>query len=215
MKKFKNKYRIPSSRLQNHDYGANGIYFITICTKNRKHYFGHITETHDSASPPEKMHDSASPSEKTHDSASPTEKTNHFASQSPTETHNSASLCATEIGKIAQKYWAEIADHYPFVTVDTFVVMPDHLHGILIFNNTDKKEWTPNQFGPQSKNLAAVIRGFKSSTKRYANQNGIEFEWQPRFHESILKDEKALQAVRRYIINNPKKWLETPGKDAQ
>ncbi|MCZ8296404.1 MAG: transposase [Flavobacterium sp.] len=215
MKKFKNKYRIPSSRLQNHDYGANGIYFITICTKNRKHYFGHITETHDSASPPEKMHDSASPSEKTHDSASPTEKTNHFASQSPTETHNSASLCATEIGKIAQKYWAEIADHYPFVTVDTFVVMPDHLHGILIFNNPDKKEWTPNQFGPQSKNLAAVIRGFKSSTKRYANQNGIEFEWQPRFHESILKDEKALQAVRRYIINNPKKWLETPGKDAQ
>lgn len=205
MKKFQNKYRIPSSRLKNHDYGANGIYFITICTKNRKHYFGHITETHYRASP----------SEKTHDRASPTEKTNHFACPSPTETHYRASLFATEIGKIAQKYWAEIADHYPFVTVDAFVVMPDHLHGILIFNNPDKKEWTPNQFGPQSKNLAAVIRGFKSSTKRYANQNGIEFEWQPRFHESILKDEKALRAVRRYIINNPKKWLETPGKDAQ
>lgn len=185
MKKFQNKYRIPSSRLQGYDYGANGIYFITICTKNRKHFFGHITETHDSASP------------------------------SPTETHNGASLCATEIGKIAQKYWAEIADHYPFVTVDAFVVMPDHLHGILIFNNPDKKEWTPNQFGPQSKNLAAVIRGFKSSTKRYANQNSIEFEWQPRFHESILRDEKALLAVRRYIINNPKKWLETSRKDAQ
>ncbi|MEN9336809.1 MAG: hypothetical protein RLZZ500_1796 [Bacteroidota bacterium] len=168
MKKFKNKYRIPSSRLQGYDYGSNGIYFITINTKNRKHYFGTITA----------------------------------------ETHNGASLQATEIGKIAQTYWADITNHYPFVTVDAFVVMPDHMHGILIFNNPEKKDWTPNSFGVQSNNLAAVIRGFKSSTKRYANQNNIEFEWQPRFHESIIRDENALNTVRRYIINNPIKWLK-------
>jgi len=43
--KFKNKYRIPSARLQNWDYGWNAAYFITICTKNRKHYFGNVVET--------------------------------------------------------------------------------------------------------------------------------------------------------------------------
>ena len=45
MDKFKNKYRIPSARLRSWNYGSNGAYFITICTKNRKHFFGEIVET--------------------------------------------------------------------------------------------------------------------------------------------------------------------------
>jgi hypothetical protein len=45
MDKFKNKYRIPSARLQSWDYGANGAYFITICTQNREHFFGEIVDT--------------------------------------------------------------------------------------------------------------------------------------------------------------------------
>jgi hypothetical protein len=44
------------------------------------------------------------------------------------------------------------------------------------FNNPDKKDWTPNRFGPQSNNLGAVIRGFISTTKRFANEKSIEFE---------------------------------------
>lgn len=44
MDKFKNKYRIPSARLQNWDYGSPGLYFITICTKDRNHYFGKIED---------------------------------------------------------------------------------------------------------------------------------------------------------------------------
>ena len=71
----------------------------------------------------------------------------------------------------------------------------------------DKTDWTPNKFGPQSQNLASVIRGFKSSVKRYANQNNIEFEWQTRYHDKIVRNEEALQAIRQYIKNNPKKWI--------
>ena len=44
MDKFKNKYRIPSARLKNWDYGSNGAYFITICTQHRKHFFGEILD---------------------------------------------------------------------------------------------------------------------------------------------------------------------------
>ncbi len=42
--KYKNKYRIPSTRLQNWDYGSNGAYFVTVCTQHREHYFGDIAQ---------------------------------------------------------------------------------------------------------------------------------------------------------------------------
>ncbi|HRC31964.1 MAG TPA: transposase, partial [Bacteroidia bacterium] len=47
--KFKNKYRIPSARLQTWDYASEGFYFITICTKNRKHFFGEIVDAPESS----------------------------------------------------------------------------------------------------------------------------------------------------------------------
>ena len=88
MKKFNNKYRIPSARLQNWDYGNNGAYFITICTKNRICFFG------------EGLHEKI------------------------------------ETGIIAEKIWFEIPKHFPFVELDRFVVMPNHIHGIIIINKT-------------------------------------------------------------------------------
>lgn len=191
--KFLNKYRIPTNRLPGFDYGANGLYFVTICTKNRINYFGEIGMF-------EKTHNCASPThELTHNCASPTEIPNNCASLQQWR--------PTTIGKIAFQYWQEIPKHYPFVETDEFIVMPNHIHGILLFNRPDKTDWTPNKFGVQSQNLGAVIRGFKSTTKRFANQSKIEFEWQPRYHDSIVRDERGLNAIRRYIKNNPKNWL--------
>jgi len=84
--------------------------------------------------------------------------------------------------------------------------MPNHIHGVLFFNRPDKKDWNPNQFGVQSQNLGAVIRAFKSSVKRYANQNKIDFEWQSRYLDIIIRNDNSLNAIRRYIDNNPLKW---------
>ena len=170
MDKYQNKYRIPSARLQGYDYGSNGMYYVTICTKNREHYFGEIVTT--------------------------------------VETGNCPSLQPTIIGNIANQYWTEIPKHYPFVELDEFVIMPNHIHGILFFNKPDYNEWKPNQFGVQSKNLGAVIRGFKSTTKRYANDNKIEFEWQARFHDHIIRDEQSLHNIRQYIVDNQSKWAD-------
>lgn len=194
IEKFQKKYRIPSNRLQGYDYGSHGLYFVTICTQNRECYFGEIAETHNCASD------------------------NETGTTNPAETGNCPSLHPTVIGQTANEYWNEIPKHYPFVELDEFVVMPNHIHGILFFNRPDKIDWKPNQFGGQSQNLGAVIRAFKSTTKRFANQNNILFEWQSRYHDRIIRNEKELNAIRKYIINNPSKWandgLNVPNVEA-
>ena len=176
MDKYQNKYRIPTNRLQGYDYGANGCYFVTICTKNREHYFGDIVD-----------------------------KTNITGNAA--ETDNYPSLRGTEIGKIAEKYWLDIPNHFPFVILDQFAIMPNHIHGILIFNKPDVS-WQPNKFGRQSQNLGSVIRGFKSSLKRYANENNIDFAWQERFYDRIIRDANEFDNVRAYIFNNPANWKD-------
>lgn len=217
MDKFQNKYRIPTNRMIGFDYGSNAFYFVTICTKNREHYFGEIinnntVEPHHLA--PIKSNELNGTKNgaynETHNYASVnnSNKINEMQNGAYNETHNDASLQMTEIGKIAHQYWAEIPKHYPFVTVDEFVIMPNHIHGILYLNPIDKNERTPNIFGPQSNNLGAIIRGFKSSVKRYANEHHIEFEWQPRYHDRIIRDEKEYSAIKNYIFNNPANWKE-------
>lgn len=172
--KFKGKYRIASSRLRGYDYGSNGLYFVTICTKEKIHYFGSIVKTRDCAS-------------------------NY--------------LQETEIGRVANEYLLSIPEHYPFVILDEFIVMPNHLHAIIVINKNEADTWKPNTFGIQSRNLAAIIRGFKSSVKKYANDNNIDFHWQSRFHDHIILNEKTLLAVRNYIKTNPQNWLRDKGNE--
>lgn len=90
MSKFKGKYRIESTRLQNWDYGWDGAYFVTIVTKNRECFFGEISKT--------------------------------------------KQMILSKIGEVAEKFWLKIPSHFPFVELDKFVVMPNHVHGIIIIN---------------------------------------------------------------------------------
>ncbi len=126
-KLFKNKYLSTSIRLQSWDYSWDGIYFITICTQNMKHYFGKIN-------PEDKMD-------------------------------------FTEAGKIAHQIWELIPSQFPFVELDEFIIMPNHMHGLLILNNgnqmyksdTTKKEITGggvtgNKNPMLHENISRVIR---------------------------------------------------------
>ena len=85
--------------------------------------------------------------------------------------------------------------------------MPDHVHGILFINKPGKITWEVNKFGAQRNNLASIIRGYKSSVKGYANLNHIDFEWQPRYYDRIIRNEKEHLNITEYIYNNPEKWL--------
>ena len=171
--KYKNTYRNETTRLKNWDYGSHGFYFVTICTKNKQPYFGHIVPG----------------------------------------TQNFASLQPTKIGNIALTYWNEIPKHFPFVELDEFVLMPDHLHGILFFNKPDYHDWKPNQFQPQSKNLASVIRGYKAAVTKYSVLHSMEFEWQPRYYDHVIQSKHRLNIIRDYIKDNPVKWLTEPSNN--
>ena len=186
MEKYKTKYRVDTARLKNWDYGSHGWYFVTICTQGKECYFGEIE-------------------------FDPVITNNNALSQNfvPTdnvETQNFASLRPTEIGRVAHQNWLEIPNHFPFIKLDEFVVMPNHVHGILFINKPDYHDWKPNTFGPQSQNLASVIRGYKASVKKYATMNQIEFAWQPRYHDHIIRYYQNLHMIRHYIWDNPLKW---------
>lgn len=173
--KFKNTYRIKTTRLKNWDYGSHGFYFVTICTKNKQPYFGRIINN-----------------------------------TTTVETQDLASLQTTPMGDIAHQYWNEIPKHFPFAELDVFIIMPDHVHGLLFFNKSNYNDWKPNSFKPQSKNLASVIRGYKAAVKKYATLSNFEFAWQARYYDRVIHAEPELHATRKYIEDNPTKWLNKP-----
>jgi putative transposase len=111
-------------------------------------------------------------------------------------------LLPTPMTHIAMDCWNQIPIHYPFVMIDTFVIMPDHVHGIIKILNTTKSKSSLNSFGTQKQNLASVIAGFKSSVKRFANKNGHEFNWQRRYHDRIIYTEEQLNNCRSYVLKN-------------
>ena len=132
-------------------------------------------------------------------------------------------LLPSEIGAIAHSYWNEIPEHFPFIELDNYQVMPDHIHGILIIRkkigirivetqnlaslHDDPHLTYKNKFGPQSGNISSVIRGYKAGVKSFATKNKIDFLWQSRFYDHIIGDKGELFKIRKYIANNPKNWI--------
>ena len=129
-------------------------------------------------------------------------------------------MILSEIGEMVVQFWMEIPKHYPHVKLDEFVIMPDHLHGVLIIQtiarNVETPHWgvstghIPNpHHNPRWKpnSLGSIICQFKSiSTKRIRAMDFLNFAWQSRFYESIVRNEKHLYVIRKYIINNPLKF---------
>lgn len=124
------------------------------------------------------------------------------------------------LGHIAFNYWLEIPKHFPHLELDTFVVMPNHLHGILTIVNIPvgtQESYVRNieQFGkPVSGSIPTVIRSYKSAvTKRInaiCNTKGTSLIWQRDFYEHISRHQESLQNIRKYIIENPWRWAEDP-----
>lgn len=190
---FKNKYRIASARAPFWDYSRNASYFITICTKNNKPWFGQI---------------------------------------------ENGKMQLSELGWIAFNCWMQIPEHFPFVVLDAFVIMPDHVHGIIKIDKHEPVETQnvetqdvetqdvetqdlaslrnqehltmkpKNKFGPQSRNLASVVRGFKIGVSKKSRQLHPDFSWQARYHDRIIRNWLEHLKITRYIENNPRNWDE-------
>jgi REP element-mobilizing transposase RayT len=167
-----------SIRLQNHDYGDWGYYFVTIKTQGNRPLFGSIQNNH---------------------------------------------MVLNDYGRIVSEEWQRSAFIRGEIRIDEFIVMPDHLHGIVIIDPdktyeihkllsaTADSHVTPTggRYKNQKASLSSLISEIKSSITsqinkiRKCNQPSI---WQRNYHERIIRDADELNAVRKYIRNNPSKW---------
>ena len=153
------------NRLKNFDYSLSGYYYVTICTKNRQHYFGEILDNE---------------------------------------------MILNDYGKIVHKCCLEIPKHYQNVLLDEFVVMPNHIHGIIvIFHHVVGTEYysVPTRNGRYGL-LSKIIKSFKhvcSKTIR-SKCNIHSFQWQRSFYDHIVRNEESLNKIRQYIRENPINW---------
>ncbi len=96
------------------------------------------------------------------------------------------------------------------VAIPLYVIMPNHVHLIVIIfsgnHKADARGASLQKFGPQSYTLGSIIRGIKSSVTHFANDNNINFGWQSRYHDHIIRDRNERNRIAKYIENNPVNW---------
>src|SRR3989339_771356 len=235
---FQDKYRVESTRLRDWDYAGDGYYFVTICVDDRRECLGKVVE---------------------------------------------GKMDFSHLGEIAWECWNQIPMHFPIVVLDEFVVMPNHIHGIIRIDNdgadimcpeedasivlpaddvpengvrtnvetqnfaslplddrplakqcpgnpplitesdkppkavksvvadetgkTGEMDKGVNKFGPQSQNLASIVRGFKIGVRVWAKNNDYaDFHWQERYYDRIVRNQEALDKICHYIRTNPENW---------
>jgi REP element-mobilizing transposase RayT len=110
-------------------------------------------------------------------------------------------------GKIVNQCWGDLPNHYLNCSLDTFVVMLNHIHGIIVIRNDNT---VGNGFKPfPTYGLSEMIRGFKTFSSRKINEkirNENKFEWQKSFYDHVIRNEKSLHNLRNYITFNVSKW---------
>ncbi|MDP1725672.1 MAG: hypothetical protein Q8M15_02730 [Bacteroidota bacterium] len=215
MIKYKNKYRIGSARLQNWDYGSDATYFITICTRKRKHFFGEIIS----------------------------------------DSSGKLTMHLDETGRLAGQYLTEIPKQFPFTELGNFVVMPNHVHMIFIFDKSgvgiNQNVFQGDTVAPTetrliaslqaplpsilppplpldlqstgiynpggisgdknpmiNENISRIIRWYKGRSAFEIHKINVGFKWQGRFHDYIIRNYIEFENIRNYIINNPQNWKE-------
>jgi len=133
-------------------------------------------------------------------------------------------MLLNEYGIIARKEWIKTARIRTYVDLDTFIILPDHIHGIIVIKNQKfdqcrgmachaqpiRSTFVNRKFSnPIKQSLSSIIGSYKSSVTREINKvksrPGLTV-WQRNFYERIIRNEKELLAARKYIINNPKKY---------
>ena len=171
-----------SIRLKAYDYSQTGLYFVTICTRNREHLFGEIRD---------------------------------------------GKMALNAYGRIAHDEWLKTANIRCNVELDKFVVMPNHIHGIIVITDNIVSPrrgvlHTPlasdgdqmiiggvcnTPLRSPSQTVGAIIRGYKTAVTKQLNK----FEcfgtiWQRNYHEHIIRTNRSHQYIVNYITTNPENW---------
>lgn len=150
-----------ANRLKNFDYASINYYYVTLCAKNKKHYFGKI--------------------------------------------ENSQPVL-NQVGKLLKETWESLPRIFSGIELDASIIMPNHFHGIIIFNHPPKYI---NAQKPAT--LSQIVGAFKSKTNVLARKNILpQFKqvelWQKTFYDRVIRNDQELLKIREYIQNNPLKW---------
>ena len=129
-------------------------------------------------------------------------------------------MMLNEMGTIAHNEWMHTPEIRKNVELDAFIVMPNHIHGIIIINcrgvcntplrpDTDMGVCNTPQRKSPSQTIGSIVRGYKSSVTKKINElhntNG-SVVWQRNYWEHIIRDDRSFNTIAEYIINNPKNW---------
>lgn len=209
--KYKNKYRIPSARLQTWDYASEAAYFVTICTKDMFCFFGDIVKGKMHLSPvgeiveqewlktfemrpdmnlmmgeyitmPNHWHGIITIGENKYNSSRKKKQSGEFDNGETEKKQNHPNEISDNHHDVVRdaKHCVSTAPHNPNAPL--------------------------NKFGPQSKNLSSVIRGFKIGVTTNARIILPEFGWQSGLYDHIIRNQQSFDNISEYIINNPSKW---------
>ena len=131
------------------------------------------------------------------------------------------------VGDLVNNCWLSIPNHFESTTLDEYVLMPNHLHGIIFINESPGKgkafakdnidnddsllanALPLRQFGTQSGSLNAIVQNFNSVSTRLVNKSYYKTGnkiWQRNYYERIIRNERELNAIRQYICDNPLNW---------
>jgi len=124
-------------------------------------------------------------------------------------------MVLNKYGTIAQEQWHWLIERYPYIISHQFVVMPNHIHALIEINRDviftgaiSGSGHDLNLLPPiKIKSLSELIGAYKTTTSKQIHLLGYhEFKWQRSFHDHIVRDARAFENMKNYIINNPAKW---------
>ena len=172
------KHHRRSIRLKGYDYAQPGAYFVTICVREQRCLLGQV---------------------------------------------KGGKVVLSDVGATAHGFWSHVPIHFPNVSIDMFVVMPNHVHVIIVIHDAFGGDagaaragrgaiTTPLPAGQRTidrPTLGQIVAYYKYQTTKRINQTrgtaGAPF-WQRGYHEHIVRNERDMDRIRQYIIDNPSKW---------
>ena len=168
-----------TTRLETFDYNSVGAYFITICTQDKAHLLSQVKLSYVGTGVPDGP-----------------------------QANREIIVELTEYGKIADKYINQLNDFYESISVDDYIIMPNHIHLLInIRENGPSGTPVPTELVCiENSTQNSVISRFISTFKRFCNKEYGKNIWQMRSYDHIIRDEKDYEFHIKYIHENPLKW---------
>jgi len=131
-----------------------------------------------------------------------------------------------DAGKVVKACWLAVSTHFPDVDLDAFVVMPNHLQGIVVITDRvvgaknvsplrDNVDTRRRPIQSPSKTIGSIVRGFKNGVTKWFRENEHAGNvWQRNYYEHVIRNDESLSRIRQYIHENPMRWAfdrENPG----